>query len=258
MPASYFSSGRRSRRPATPPAAALQVTVTTKLLAVLLLLAAGWLGHSISNAGLASAYYFKADYYINLWQRKPKTLDQHSWQEAADAMAQAVQRHPQHPHYLLTQAKVNEWGWYGGFKTAEQIAENEQLYLKAIELRPSWPNAYADYAYFLGMVNFRITEAFTALQNAKKFGPFIPETFQRTFTIATHHWTILSGSQKAMGFQALEAMIKNSHSTYRQAVETSKQYQLQRQFCIYLRLKKAEFASSTQKSIEKDFCGVRP
>lgn len=243
------SSDQTSLKPAS---------LKTKALALVLLLCSCWLISYIAPLGLASAYYFKADYYLSLWQRKAQTLDQDSWQEAASAIERAIELHPKHPHYLLTLAKINEWAWYKGLKTADQILVNDQLYKLAISLRPNWPNAYADYAYYLGIVNFRVSEAFEALKTANQYGPFIPETFQRTFSIATHHWQLLNGNQKAMGLYALEKMVKHSHATYRQAVEGTKQYNLQRTFCLYLRLKKQEFPESTQQRIEKDFCGVRP
>lgn len=264
MPAS--SRSRRSRRSVNHSAfdeqyneqPLLVVSVKSKVIALLLLLCSCWLMAYVAPIGLASAYYFKAEHYIALWLRKADTLDQASWQEAADAIEQAAVRHPQNPHYLLTQAKINEWAWYGGFKTAEQIAVNEQLYQQAMVLRPTWPNAYADYAYFLGMVNFRITEAFKALEQARQLGPYIPATFHRTFTIATHHWPLLNVEQKVQGFKALEEMMKTPYQDlYQQAVQQTKNYQLQRHFCLYLRLKKAEFSEWRQKQIEKDFCGVR-
>ncbi len=258
MPASVFKTSRRHSSASKKNSDMhIKVPLQGKVLAIALLLASMALMSYVAPLGMASAYYFKAEHYLMLWQRKPATLDQQNWQDAADAIAQAVQRHPTHPHYLLTQAKINEWGWYKGFKTAEQISENEQLYQSAIALRPTWPNAYADYAYFLAMVNFRITEAFDALKLANQYGPFIPETFARTFTIATHHWPVLNAVQKAEGLYALEKMVKNSYTTYQQAVTTTKQYKLERTFCLYLRLKKQEFPQSTQQRIEKDFCGVR-
>jgi hypothetical protein len=226
----------------------------SKVLPTLLLLGCCWLAVTVADKGLASAYYFKANHYLELWQRKPETLDINSWQQAADAIETAVELHPTHPHYLLTLAKINEWAWYKGLKTADQILVNDQLYKTAIELRPKWPNAYADYAYYLGMVNFRVSEAFLQLDKAKHYGPYTSEVFQRTLLISATHWRLLSGNQKAQSYQVLKQMMQNSHATYRQAVQIGRDYKLLRPFCIYLRLKKSEFALGTQKQIEKDFC----
>lgn len=230
----------------------------TKGLALVLLLCSCWLITYIAPLGLASAYYFKADYYLSLWQRKAQTLDQHSWQEAASAIERAIELHPKHPHYLLTLAKINEWAWYKGLKTADQISLNDQLYKLAISLRPNWPNAYADYAYYLGIVNFRVSEAFAELAKARQHGPYTVEVFQRTLLIAATHWPLLNGDQKAQSFLALAQMVKNSYGTYKQAVQLGQDYKLVRPFCIYLRLKKAEFTPETNKMINKDFCQSKP
>ncbi|MBU0911356.1 MAG: hypothetical protein KKF22_02325 [Gammaproteobacteria bacterium] len=227
---------------------------TKKVLPALLLVACCLLAVSVADKGLASAYYFKANHYLELWQRKPQTLDTNSWLQAADAIETAVQYHPNNPHYLLTQAKINEWAWYGRFKTAEQIAINDQLYQQAISFRPNWPNAYADYAYYLGIVNFRISEAFAELDKTTLYGPYTPEVFQRTLIISATHWPLLNGNQKAQSFQALKQMVQNSNTTYRQAVQIGRNYKLLRPFCIYLRIKKSELAPAMQEKIEKDFC----
>ncbi|WP_152342830.1 hypothetical protein [Rheinheimera sp. KL1] len=181
-------------------------------------------------------------------------MDQDSWQEAASAIERAIELHPKHPHYLLTLAKINEWAWYKGLKTADQILVNDQLYKLAIELRPNWPNAYADYAYYLGIVNFRVSEAFTELAKARQYGPYTSEVFQRTLLIAATHWALLNGEQKALAFQALAPLVKNSRSSYNQALQIGTDYKLSRHFCIYLQLKKTEFKPDTNKRIAKDFC----
>jgi hypothetical protein len=227
-----------------------------KVLPALLLAACCWLAVAITDKGLASAYYFKANYYLELWQRRPETLDLNSWQQAADAIETAAKLHPHHPHYLIIQAKINEWAWYKGLKTSVQIIVNEQLYQLAIKLRPTWPDAYADYAYYLGIVNFRVSDALAQLEKAKIYGPFSPTILQRTLLISGKHWRLLNGEQKAQSFKALEQMVKNSSSTYKQAVDISKGYKLTRPFCIYLRLKNTEFNQETNKRINKDFCEV--
>ena len=239
------SSDQTSLKPAS---------LKTKVVAVLLLLCSCWLISYIAPLGLASAYYFKADYYLSLWQRKAQTLDQDSWQEAASAIERAIELHPKHPHYLLTLAKINEWAWYKGLKTADQILVNDQLYKLAISLRPNWPNAYADYAYYLGIVNFRVSEAFAELAKARQHGPYTVEVFQRTLLIAGTHWSLLNGEQKAQSFLALKQMVQNSQTTYRHALQIGRDYKLLRSFCVYLRLKKSEFVQATQEQIEKDFC----
>ena len=227
---------------------------THKLLPALLLIACCWLAASVVNKGLASAYYFKANYYLELWQRKPNTLTAASWQQAAEAIETAVELHSTHPHYLLILAKINEWAWYKKIKTADQILVNEQLYKLAIELRPGWPNAYADYAYYLGKVNFRISEAFAELAKAAHYGPYTSEVYQRTLLISASRWSLLNGEQKVQSFKALEQMVKNSNSTYQQALQIGLSYNLVRPFCIYLQLKKAEFNADINKRIAKDFC----
>ncbi|MCA1931505.1 hypothetical protein [Rheinheimera sp.] len=259
MPAKTASSSAQSRSEAAATQQAKNKPAKSqlwlyKVLPALLLAACCWLALAITDKGLASAYYFKANYYLELWQRKPETLDLNSWQQAADAIETAVKLHPHHPHYLITLAKINEWAWYKGLKTADQIAVNDELYKLAIELRPNWPNAYADYAYYLGIVNFRVSEAFTQLDKGRIYGPYSPEVLLRVLLISAKHWQILNGDQKKQSFIALEEMIKNSYPTYKQAMTIGQDFKLLRTFCIYLRLKKEQFTTKTNTYINRDYC----
>ena len=204
--------------------------------------------------GLASGYYFKANYYLELWQRKPKTLDQHSIQEAAAAIEQAVILHPNHPHYILTQAKVNEWAWYAGFKTSNQIASNDKLYERAIQLRPTWPVAYADYAYYLGLVEYRTNDAFKNIDLANQFGRYIPEVYMKTIMVGTYMWNKLTVSQKKTTFEAAFLAITANNGSYNNALQIVRDTKTEKQFCIYLKLKAKNTNEITQKRISRDFC----
>ena len=61
--------------------------------------------------GLANAYHFKSRFYIDKWQQnnKPTSLQYSNALLAAD-YAFSIDR--ENPHYLLTLAKVMEWGYF--------------------------------------------------------------------------------------------------------------------------------------------------
>lgn len=254
LPTNAISSFAQQQQPDISKSAKYRLW-TNKVLPALILAACCWLAFTVTEKGLASAYYFKANHYLELWQRKPQTLDLNSWQQAADAIKTAIKYHTNHPHYLVVQAQINEWAWYKGFKTAEQISINDQLYQSAILLRPNWPDAFANYAYYLGIINFRITEAFEQLSYARKFGPFTSNIYMNTISIGAARWQFLNQEQKKVVFEAVLFINQPGQiSQYNEALTLLSDSGLSRVFCTYLRIRKAELPDANYKRAMRDYC----
>lgn len=187
------------------------------------------------NAGLASLYYFPAQFRVEQWEKsadKPAAAD---LQHTAELIANAVRLQPDNPHYLLLSAKINEWRWYSGVLSSADIKANEQLYQQAIALRPSWPVAYADYAYFLAVTQFRLTDAWQQLQLAGQRGYYLPQVQQKFLSIAFSYWKTLSVGQKAEVYQRIERGFAGS--LFVQTKNAVVKAGMQQNVCRYLRLK---------------------
>lgn len=208
-----------------------------RMLIVLLIAAVSSLLALSFNAGLASLYYFPAQFRVEQWEKstdKPAATD---LQHATELVANAVRLQPDNPHYLLLSAKINEWRWYSGVLSSAEIKANEQLYQRAIALRPSWPVAYADYAYFLAVTQFRLTDAWQQLQFANQHGAFLPEVIDKYLLVTLSSWPLLSVSQKAQVFKIVET---NFFSTRRPLLTRRiKQFGKENLFCLYLQSKLA-------------------
>ncbi|WP_417760621.1 hypothetical protein [Shewanella sp.] len=222
------------------------------LSALVLLLLLLWF--YIVPTGLASAWYFKANHYLTLWIQDEALFSEESAQQAVDAIDHAVTLAPDNPHYLLTKAKLNEWLWYKGLMTTEQLDASEQLYLQAIAMRPTWPNAHADYAYFLGVTQFRVTEAFEQLALAHRYGPYLPEILLRQIGVGFTQWRYLTSEQKLDTLSALKYAVVSDWDTYHEALRLSRDSGMYRVSCSYLRASKAEFTEDQQTKILAQFC----
>ncbi|MFC4656777.1 hypothetical protein ACFO3I_17285 [Rheinheimera marina] len=249
MPAEPTSRRRRHHSKTAQPASALYGNSSSRLLAIPALVLAGLLCWHVFNVGMASAWYFKASNYVDLWIKNEKLFTEHSWQDATTAIDKAIELHPTHPHYLLVKAKINEWGWYGGLMTSQQLEQTENYYRQAIAMRPTWPNAYADYAYYLGVTQFRISESFEILEKARKFGPYMQETSLRTTSIGFSRWIYLNTQQKLQTLHALSLSVANSHS-YAKALDIVKVTGKSKLACTYLKASN----DSIIKSNSRDFC----
>ena len=252
MPAEPTSRRRRSKTAL--PASALYGNSSSRLSAIPTLVLAGLLCWHVFNVGMASAWYFKASNYVDLWIKNERLFTEHSWQDATAAIDKAIELHPTHPHYLLVKAKINEWGWYGGLMTSQQLEQTENYYRQAIAMRPTWPNAYADYAYYLGVTQFRVTEAFAQLANARQYGPFQPESSLRQLSVGFANWAHLNPAQKTQTLKALKTAATTDRWIFNQALELANNAGLRRLACNYLQASKADVTEQWQKQIDSHFC----
>lgn len=225
-----------------------------RFVALPVLLAILWAAWQVGTIGLASAWHYQALRYLELWQKNEQLFTETNFQKASIAINNAVNLHPSHPEYLLLKVKISLWGWYQGELKTEQLNNLESLYQQAIALRPIWPNAYADYAYYLGVTQRHATEAFNQLKLAKQYGPYTPEVFMQIVSIGFINWTVLSTEQKAMTLKALQHAVRNSQTTYYHALNATKVTERLFLACNFLKASQANFSEKLNKQIKRDFC----
>lgn len=231
-----------------------------RVLACILAVATVLLFPPVWQAGMASANFFRVQFLLNEWDRSSDNLTEERYQQAQKLMEATLAYEPLHPHYLLSMAKVLEWGWYKGFRPASEMAIVESYYQQAIQLRPTWPNAYADYAWYLGTVQFRLTEAFDQLSLADRYGPYTAPVLLRTLSIVYSQWPHLNASQKAVGYRALARSLEANSKLYGPVYHLVQQYQMQRLGCIYLRARQSledPYSELAQQRLQRDFCQDR-
>jgi hypothetical protein len=214
---------------------------------VLVVLAVMW---PVVKAGVASLYYFPAAYAIEQWQKSSAKPEAEQLQSAYQHIQNALQWQPQNPHYQLMAAKIAEWAWFSGQLSTDIINKNEQIYQQAIAQRPSWPVAYADYGYFLATVQMRLPDAWHQLEQAERHGGYLSEVHEKILLVAFSNWTTLSVAQKAAVFSRVAAAMGGPLQG--NTIRLIKQYQLERQQCIYLRKKLA--GAEMWPDIQRQLC----
>ncbi|MCL1143242.1 hypothetical protein [Shewanella gaetbuli] len=202
--------------------------------------------------GIASAYHFKSNYYLDQWQ-SGKAIDELQYSNALLASDYAASIDGNNPHYLLTQAKVMEWGIHAGFAVANNDKFN-QLYQQAIALRTVWPNAYSDYAYNLAFIQQDLAKAWPYLQLAAKYGPYSPDVIRQTLAIGLANWQQLDGHQKQyiLKTSVLAAQTDwKMRSAFKDLVTT---YQLEKTVCLYIKFQKQPISESSVGWLNQYLC----
>jgi len=202
--------------------------------------------------GLANAYYFKSRFYVDQWQsgNTPTSLQYSNALLAADY---AVKIDDQNPHYLLTLVKVMEWGAFSQLVTPNNEVFN-QLYRDAINQRPTWPNAYSDYAYNLAFIQHDLAAAWPYLQQALHYGPYTPEVLHQILAIGFAHWSSLTATQKQLVFSTAKIAAMANWTMRNDLKMLALQYQLTPTMCTYFKYLPVDVNQNNTTWIEKDMC----
>ena len=219
---------------------------------VLMILALVSLLPILVQKGLANAYHFKSRFYIDQWHEGnvPTELQYSNALLAADY---AYKIDSQNPHYLLTLAKVMEWGVFSSMSQSNPNLFNK-LYAEAIRFRPTWPNAYSDYAYNLTFIQHDLEKAWPYLILAEQYGPYTPEVLHQILSIGFASWPNLTVTQKQQVFKTAKKAATANWLLRNDLKKLANQYQLTPILCTYFSNMTPRMATQDEKWINQDMC----
>lgn len=220
------------------------------LASLLLLLVLVYTFH-VGRSGLANTAYFQARFLLDKWQRQPQSITETSFQQAYDLSNRSVFLAPKNPHYQITKAKIVLWGFYAGFSKTEQIDELDSVYQFAIAQRPNWPEAYADYAWYLSAVKQDFAKAWTNAERAVAYGPFHGDSLETVVKVMFSRWAGLNPQQKSDAFAWIARALQTQARD--RVILQVKQNQKEFAVCYYLK-RKGNLAMSVWQSIEQQLC----
>lgn len=221
--------------------------VSSVVLISLLLIAMTLIGRQYQ----ANMHYVPINAQISRWADgvEHPTLEQ--WQSALSAIEVACRLQPNNADYILTKAKVLEWGWFLQYAKPEQLNELPQLYTLAQKLRPRWAQAYADEAWYWYFVAHNEQRSEQLLQKAYQLGPYVPEVLFRGLTVELQLWSTLQVEQRLRVFQKMKLLYPTD--LRRRLVRLIQLNQQQKVACLYLRQQK-DLPDWALRDINKQFC----
>jgi len=204
--------------------------------------------------GIANVEYYKADHALISWHKSADNLSVTSWQYALKSITSANNLHPTHPLYLDIKGKVLLWGisldpeasQRAGVATGRDELLNAALvtFKQSLKIRPVWANTWIDFAMTKWHLNQIDDEFWSALENAEKYGPYMPEVNFGLADIYMAFWPQLSGVQKIKTIEQIKrTMLHRNNTDYsfdyrRQLVERVKSYHREDVFCTLIKLDK--------------------
>jgi len=146
-----------------------------------------WGGASVAN--------FVVQHRMESWLSGESIPDRMQWKSTEETMALALKLEPNNADYQSNMGKIYLYkADYLAVETLqiEAFMQNSlKHFYKAAQLRPAWPNAWANIALVTSRVNKLDQKFYQAFDHAVAFGAAVPNV-QYTLSVATFlHWEIL-------------------------------------------------------------------
>ncbi|MCL1046202.1 hypothetical protein Q4601_16930 [Shewanella sp. 1_MG-2023] len=202
--------------------------------------------------GVANAYHFKTLFYLKLWEGNQQP-SKAQFQQAKVAAVNAYSLDNSNPHYILSFAKVLEWGAYHQFYDID-VKKHSQLYMTAIKLRPLWPNAYADYGASLAFLNSDLDTAWPLLEKGLRYGPYTPEVLRQVLAVGFFFWPQLSVEQKKLVLETSLVAVESQWSMKLELQQLTRNYQRTSVVCSYMKYTAIEISEAGQQWVSESLC----
>lgn len=123
------------------------------LVLILLLITTIGLYNAIRFGAAALDYYFVRN-AIELWQKDANQQTSEKYNAAKEAINSAEFKHSSHPLYADLSGQLAEWGVIAGYESEDALLNAKADYLRATQLRPSWPVTWGS----LALIKWRLQE----------------------------------------------------------------------------------------------------
>ena len=190
----------------------------------------------------ANLSFYQTFQLKELWLKNGALTDISQYQTALQAINYSDEAHKNNPHYLATQGLILEWGGVSHIFSAEEQQKNLRLakksYLKAVELRPTWPVTWTTLAILKWRLNEIDQSLVDYLKQADKFGQhslgvhraWVDVGFYLYKSKSPYTMQIIKGLRRH-----LRLMMKDSRiSVRRSAIAMIKRHNAEKQACNWL------------------------
>ena len=178
-----------------------------KLLALLILIMSSSLAVTAGLWGWADLNAQNAYFYMDKWQTAKHVGSLKEWRIAYQSMRQARKFNPYSVDYMITMGQLYEWSAaLMAFPSDKQKSLNEakKYYQLAAENRPTWPHAWANYAYVKTLLNESDENLNIAIRKTLEYGPWIKEAQKKIMIVSLIEWDNLPLSLQALVKQSMQ------------------------------------------------------
>lgn len=218
---------------------------------LLLLLTVYCLSFSFTR-GVANAWYFNAAFSLNDWAKQNSIKDKTEYQHTLTAIKKAQSLDPTHPHYAHMVGRIMHWGVDMGFEDEAKLAEINQWYLSAAQLRPLWPEPWVDLLLLNNYSQGYNEQTKVYIKKALATGPYIGYVTVGTIKVWLLNWSVLSGKERELLFKQFDVATKQN-KVLSQVLEFAKQINQEKLLCSQLKFN-PKYAKQKTSNLYKKYC----
>jgi hypothetical protein len=208
--------------------------------------------YSAFTRGIASAWYYKADFALNDWSEQGKIQNENQYFDTLAAITKAQYLDDSHPHYAHILGRIIHWGVNNGFEKKERLIDVKAWYLLSTELRPLWPDPWIDLAQLNNNLAGYTPDTQYYLNRALEAGPYIPLVTSGVLKVLLLNWAILPGEDKARLFEQF-SIATTQRNGLRQALHFAKSIGQEKLLCIQVKFNPI-YRSQKKSSLYKKYC----
>ncbi|PKG82534.1 hypothetical protein CXF85_13705 [Colwellia sp. 75C3] len=220
-------------------------------LAFLILITLYCLSASFSR-GVANAWYFNAEFSLNDWAKKKTIEDKAEYQQALTAIKKAQSLDPTHPHYVHMVGRIMHWGVDMGFEDKDKLAEINQWYLLATQLRPLWSDPWVDLLRLNNLLHGYNQQTKYYITEALSTGPYIDLVTVGTIQVWLLNWSVLSGPERELLFKQFAVATKQP-KVLRQVLQFAKSINREKLLCSQLKFN-PKYSTQKNSHLYRRFC----
>jgi len=207
---------------------------------------------SAFSRGIANAWYFNAEFSLNDWAENKTIKDEDEYKRTLNSIKKAQSLDPLHPHYAHMIGRIMHWGVDMGFEDTDQLANINQWYLLATELRPLWPDPWVDLLRLNHYLHGYNSETKYYIEKALSTGPYIDLVTLGTIEVWLLNWSTLSGKERATLFEQFDVATQQYY-TLGKVLKFSKSINREKLLCSQLKFN-PRYTKQKESSLYRRFC----
>jgi len=202
--------------------------------------------------GTANAWYFNAEFSLNDWAKQKTIKDKAEYTSTLTSIKKAQSLDPTHPHYAHMVGRIMHWGVDMDFEDTMKLAEINQWYLLATQLRPLWSDPWVDLFRLNNYLHGYNDDTKYYIAQALATGPYVDLVTVGTMQVWMLNWSVLSGSERTLLFKQFDVATKQP-KILKQVLEFSKSINRAKLLCTQLKFN-PQYSKQKDSYLYRRYC----
>lgn len=201
---------------------------------------------------IANAHYFGVQQEVDEWNKKDKISSNEAYFSVLNSINYMISLDNNNPAYYHLKGNVIRFGVEMEFEQKASLIQAKQAYLKAVQLRATWPFTWIELAKLNSYIEGLNKETQGYLLQAIDTGPYLFEVNFGVIQVYLNNWYGLNPEQKSLFFEQLyQASLHRRH--FSKVFDFAKKVERLKPLCLQLQYND-QYAKYKSNWINKVYC----